>query len=174
MRGRGGGGDTPEEEGHWDARNESLLVPRRNGALGRPDRHGTKARRVPARVRGVRIGQQNGKRDSDWSGCERARGDPGGYDRRTARRVINNPAAAPALFPSLAFASFLFLRFVSTALSPSTSSHSSFPMVPRVRASLETAYRSRQKTLGCSLTLDRRRLPRARRIDDYTIQCLLR
>jgi len=137
MRGRGGGGDTPEEEGHWDARNESLLVPRRNGALGRPDRHGTKARRVPARVRGVRIGQQNGKRDSDWSGCERARGDPGGYDRRTARRVINNPAAAPALFPSLAFASFLFLRFVSTALSPSTSSHSSFPMVPRVRASLE-------------------------------------
>ncbi|KYN11876.1 hypothetical protein ALC57_16017 [Trachymyrmex cornetzi] len=47
--GRGGEGDTPEEEGHWDARNESLQVPRRNGALGRPDRHGTKARRVPAR-----------------------------------------------------------------------------------------------------------------------------
>ncbi|KYN37834.1 hypothetical protein ALC56_08033, partial [Trachymyrmex septentrionalis] len=44
-------GDTPEEEGHWDVRNESLLVPRRNGALGRPDRHGTKARRVPARIR---------------------------------------------------------------------------------------------------------------------------
>lgn len=54
--GRGYEGAT-EEEGHWDARNESLLVPRRNGALGRPNRRGTKARRVPARERGVRIGQ---------------------------------------------------------------------------------------------------------------------
>lgn len=74
--GRGYEGAT-EEEGHWDARNESLLVPRRNGALGRPNRRGTKARRVPARERGVRIGQwkERERERERQRQDERARGD---------------------------------------------------------------------------------------------------
>lgn len=172
--GRGYEGAT-EEEGHWDARNESLLVPRRNGALGRPNRRGTKARRVPARERGVRIGQWK-EREREASGRMREREETGGYDRRTARRVINNRAAAPALFPSLALAlalarllplsSLRVYRCLPPRSPPPLLFFFLLSMVSRVRASLETAYRSRQKTLGCSLTLDRRRLPRARRIDD--------
>lgn len=104
----------------------------------------------------------------------REREETGGYDRRTARRVINNRAAAPALFPSLALALAHLLPLSSLRVYRCLPPRSPPPllfffllsMVSRVRASLETAYRSRQKTLGCSLTLDRRRLPRARRIDD--------
>lgn len=73
-----------------------------------------------ARERGVRIGQWK-KRDG---GRMREREEMGGYDQRTARRVINNRAAAPALCSRLplSLASFLFLRFVSTAVSLLSSS----------------------------------------------------
>lgn len=66
---------TPEEEGHWDARNESL-----SRSLGRPDRRGTKARRVPAREKGCEDRSVEGERKR-----ENEREETGGYDRRTAR-----------------------------------------------------------------------------------------
>lgn len=79
--------EASEEEGHWDARNESLLVPRRNGALGRPDRRGTKILRVPARERGARIGQWK-----EWgSGGMRERERAGGDGRiRSANRAARD------------------------------------------------------------------------------------
>ncbi|XP_018373402.1 PREDICTED: uncharacterized protein LOC108767831 [Trachymyrmex cornetzi] len=95
--GRGGEGDTPEEEGHWDARNESLQVPRRNGALGRPDRHGTKARRVPARDQRKASLTRRDKGESSW----RERPPAETYEKQAVSII---PASQPASQPAWATA----------------------------------------------------------------------
>ncbi|XP_011061061.1 PREDICTED: ankyrin-3-like [Acromyrmex echinatior] len=91
MRERGEG-DTPEEEGHWDARNESLLVPRRNEALGRPDRHGTKARRVPTKDQRKASLTRRDKGESSW----RERPPAETNEKQAVSIIPSQPASLPA------------------------------------------------------------------------------
>jgi len=90
-----------------------------------------------------------GTRDAPRREEERRRADTIGEPR--ARRVINNRATAPAPRGVPAYPSRSFLRPPASAAA--NSSRSFLRWSPRARAPLETAYRSRQKTLGCSRRL---------------------